>query len=136
MVAARDHATKMDLHEVRDDLRGEMSVMRDELRGDIRGVGAVVEQIRSNVAAIAESFGDTARKSDLRAVDERLTARVSLVEDAVRELACDVRANSQDVRGIRNEVAQLRLQLERRDLGVEELERRVREVEKRLGIGS
>jgi predicted RNase H-like nuclease (RuvC/YqgF family) len=98
---------------------------------DVRAIGVVVERVESKLVALAEgvmSFRDGVR-AEMADLEQRLSARISALEEAVRK-------NSEDLRTLRVEVAELRLRFDQRELRLEDLERRVSEVEKRVsGVG-
>lgn len=78
------------LDTVRDELRTEMHGIRDDLRDDlgsqIRAIGIMFERTDAKIDAFVENMQSRALASELREVDERLSERVTRVEDAVRTL--------------------------------------------------
>lgn len=140
-----DYATKSDVRTELQAVRTELQAFRDDfrhdlhteiglVRDDVRALGIMVERTQSNISAVIEVLSETASKSDVRNLEERLSRRLSLLEEVAGETSGNVLKNSEDIRLLRNEVAQLRLQFDRRELRVDELERRIAEVEARLGI--
>ncbi len=128
MAARGDYVTKKDLEAYA--TKKDLEAWRDALQDDIRAIGVMFEQTRSDLKGVAELVLGCATKTDVQRLDTNvasLSTRLSNVEAAVRE-------HSGDSRLLRNEVAQLRLQLDRRDLRGDELERRIAEIEKRMGI--
>ena len=142
----RNHepATKGDLGE----LRAEMFSIRDDLGGQIRGVGVQVERLSSDVRLIAESITtmhrDLTRDADAR--EARLSERIARLEDVARTHSAKFRELEGEMKrgflgidarlsALENEVAQLRRDFERRDAErLASLEARVTELEKRAGI--
>jgi hypothetical protein len=97
----------------------------------LRAHGVVLEDIRSRMDLVVEAVTSTRAdlKADLHALDVRLSERISVLEEAVRE-------NSRDLRAVREEVARLRYDFDhRQELGrVTALEARVSAIETRLGV--
>ena len=138
-------ATKKDLEAFasKKDLHTAIDSVRDELRGEIRGVGAKVEQLESVVRGLAEGLVATREQLERRidSVDERLSGRIGVVEEVVRQNSTDIRrmsaliqVESGDVAELKRDVREMRDQLARREK-LDELETRVGEVERRVGIG-
>ena len=137
MAARADYATKKDLEALatKKDLEAyatkkDLEAVRDTLQADIRGIGVLFEQSRTDIKAIAELVLGCASKTDV----QRLEAAMSGVSERLSAVEAAVRDHSDDLRLLRNEVTQLRLQFDRRELRADELERRVAELEKRAGI--
>ena len=133
---ASNFATKDDLKGAVAQLGHELKVFREEVKGDLRALGVMVEQTNAHVRALAEGLGSTRdeltrKMSDL---EERLSARITTLEGAVRSNSEDLRANTEGLRSLRLEVAELRLRFDKRDVQLEQLEERVAATEKRLGI--
>jgi len=80
---------------------------------------------------------ELATKDDLArtetALREGLSARISLLEEVVRENSRDIRKNSEDIRKLEAAVVDLRRRFDRLE-HESEFEKRVLEIEKRLGI--
>lgn len=66
----------------------------------LRAHGVVLEDIRSRMEMVVEAVTVTRTelKADLHALDSRLSERISILEDAVRENSRDIRKNSEDIR--------------------------------------
>jgi chromosome segregation ATPase len=114
-------------------------------KDDFRAIGVMFERIESSVNVLAEGLASfrSELKHDLRAVEERLSNRISILEDVVRKNSEDIRKNSEDIRKnsedirlVKIEVAELRLRFDQRDTRMDDLESRVAAVEKRLGLAS
>jgi hypothetical protein len=86
---ADDYATKADLKSEVHALRTELYGVRDELRGEIRAVGVMVERMESKVDAYMELCSTKASKSEVDAADNALSERVSKVEDLVRHVVAE-----------------------------------------------
>jgi hypothetical protein len=87
---------------------------------DVRAIGGMVERLESSVNALAEGLTSfrSELKTDLRALEIRLTERIELLEDVVRKNSEDIRKNSEDIRLMKIEIAELRLRFDRRDTGM------------------
>jgi hypothetical protein len=109
--------------------------------------GVMLQQIQSQLQFVAEAVTGLSQKLDTK-IDEleaRLTARITLLEEVVRQNSRDIRKNSEDIRKnsedirvAREEIAQLRRDFERRSelARVEALEQRLARVEAKLGLAS
>jgi chromosome segregation ATPase len=66
----------------------------------LRAHGVVLEDIRSRMEMVVEAvtLTRTELKADLRGLDERLSARISTLEEAVRENSRDILKNTDDIR--------------------------------------
>ena len=91
-----DHATKADLHAVKTDIGGRLNTMDgrfDKIDGrldKIDGRLVILERIESSVRFIAENMTAKASTTEMKA-DERLSGRVSLLEDVARQHSEDIR---------------------------------------------
>ena len=119
------------------------------LSDNIRAVGASVERVESHVRGLAEALTSTREQLERKidSLDERLSARITALEDVVRQNSRDIQKNSEDIRKnsedirknsediqqLQLEVADLRRQLVRREK-LEELDQRITTIEKRVGI--
>jgi len=122
-------ATKADLRALKVDLRTDLQTREGAVDERMRGMGVVLERIDSKVGFLAEALTSKSEelKVEIRAVEVRLSQRISVLEEVVRQ-------NSTDIGLLRSEVAELRARFEQRDVRHDELEKRVSEVEKRLGV--
>lgn len=99
----------------------------------LRAQGVLLEQLGSQMSLVLEAV--TSSKAELeasmRALEDRLSQRITMLEEAVRQLAAEQRA-------LREEVARLRRDFDQREERgrVSALEVRVAALEARLGIGS
>jgi hypothetical protein len=102
----------------------------------LRAHGVVLEDIRSRMEMVVEAVTVTRTelKADLHALDSRLSERISILEDAVRENSRDIRKNSEDICTLREQVAGLRHDFDHREeIGrLTGLEARVAAIETRL----
>jgi len=131
-------ATKKDLEAfaTKKDLEDAFTVLSD----NIRAVGVMVERVQSDVRLLAEGLTSTREQLERRidALDTRLSDRMSVLEEVVRQNSAgirknseDIQKNSDDIRLLKKEVADMRGQLarlERFDL----LDARITTIEKRL----
>jgi chromosome segregation ATPase len=126
-----------------------------------RARDVVLERIESQLQVVAEAVTSLSAQLDskLGALEERLSARISVLEavvrknsedirknsedirknsDDIRKNSDDIRKNSDDIRALHAEVAQLRRDFEHRaELAqMKALEERVARVEAKLGIAS
>jgi UTP:GlnB (protein PII) uridylyltransferase len=67
----------------------------------------LLEDIRSQVRAMAEALTLTATKKDLENLRNDLTARIEVLETAVRQNSEDIRENSEDIRMLAEELRRL-----------------------------
>ena len=102
--------------------------MRDELKQEIRFLGARFENLESTVKAFGEGLLGLREHvtEEIRALRNELSSRISLLEEIVRK-------NSGDLQDMKADVADLRRRFDRLERE-SDLEKRVAEVEKRLGI--
>jgi chromosome segregation ATPase len=126
------------------------SVNQYATKDDVRAIGVVVERIESKLGALTEGLGvlRDELKTDIASLEQRLSARIAVLEEvvrknsedirknseAIRQNSEDIRKNSEDIRLLRVEVAELRLRFDQRESRLDELERRISIVEQRLGI--
>jgi methyl-accepting chemotaxis protein len=126
---------------------------------DARAVGVMFEQIQSqmNVVLEAVTSGLTRLENKIDGVEARLSERISVLEQVVRQNSLDIRKNSEDIRKnsedirknsedirknsdeireLREEVARLRHDFEHRAelTRIADLEGRVAAIERRLGV--
>jgi len=89
MGAMVDYATRQELNEVRDDLKR-----------DIRGVVVIVERLESGMGILAEGLPSVrdGSRADLHAAEDRLTARMNVIEEVVRQSSTDIRENREAIR--------------------------------------
>lgn len=106
----------------------------------IRAQGVLLEQLGSQMTLVLEAV--TSSKAELetsiRQLDARLSQRITVLEEAVRQLATELRGVQEGQRELREEVARLRRDFDQREERgrVSALEVRVAALEARLGIGS
>jgi len=111
-----------------------------------RAVGVVLERIESQMAVVLEAVTSSAQRLDAKidGVHADLSARISRLEDAVRQNSADIKALRVDVDGLRvdvdalrEEVARLRHDFDHREERgrIDALEARVAVLEGRLGLG-
>ena len=110
-------------------LRGEFGTLRGEfgtLRDEFHLLGVRFESLESKMALFGEGLiGLREHVSvELKQLETRLTGRIGVLEDVVRQ-------NSAGIRDVAVEVADLRARFDRRD-DLRELDRRVSALEKRL----
>jgi hypothetical protein len=93
-----DLATKADLQAVNADLRAHVRGVESKLSADIQAVsaeiranGVVLERVESKLTAMSEGFQSVAAKSEVKADLDRLSGRVSLLEEVAREHSEDIR---------------------------------------------
>ena len=97
-----DLATKADLQAVNADLRAhvrgvesklsaDIQAVSTDLRAEIRANGVVLERVESKLTAMSEGFQSVAAKSEVKADLDRLSGRVSLLEEVAREHSEDIR---------------------------------------------
>jgi chromosome segregation ATPase len=110
-------------------------------KDDVRAIAVMVERLESSVRGLAEGMTALREgfKGDLDALEQRLSSRISVVEEVVRKNSDDIRKNSDDIRKnsddirlLRIEVAELRLSFGKSDGRMHDLERRLDAVEARL----
>lgn len=139
--------------------RQERKPRSPSLAETMRAHGVILEDIRSQMAVVVESVTSTRTelKADIAALDRKLSERISVLEEVVRQNSkdirknsddirknsddiCknseDIRKNSQDIRALREEVARLRHDFDHREERgrVGALEARVAAIEAHLGI--
>jgi hypothetical protein len=86
-----DLATKADLQAVNADLRAHVRGVETKLSAEIRANGVVLERVESKLTAMSEGFQSVAAKSEVKADLDRLSGRVSLLEEVAREHSEDIR---------------------------------------------
>jgi hypothetical protein len=105
-----------------------------------RAHGVLLEQLGSQVNMVLEAVTGFERRLDAKidATEARLSDRISVLEEVVRQNSRDILKNSADIRALRDEVAGLRHDFEhRQELGrIDVLESRVSAIESRLAIPS
>ncbi len=105
----------------------------------LRGRDILLERIESQMQFVIEAVTGMQETFDVKlsALEERLTARIGILEDVVRKNSEDIRKNSEDIRSLRLELAGLRQDFERRQEPgrLQALEKRVSRIERKLGIG-
>ena len=64
-------------------------------RDEMRGIGALFEQLDSKISLLAEGIMNVRDelKADLRATEDRLANRIGIVEDVVRQSSAEIREN-------------------------------------------
>jgi hypothetical protein len=115
-------------------------------------IGVMFEQLQSQMAVVLEAVTSTGQslRAEMAACEARLSARIAVLEQVVRQSSEDIRRNSEeirknseDIRALRDEVASLRAELtqlrhdfdHREERGrIDALERRVAALETRLGV--
>jgi hypothetical protein len=106
----------------------------------VRAQSVLLEQLGSRMDVVLEAVNGSAQRLDTKidAVEVRLSGRISVLEEVVRESSRDIRKHSQDIRDLREEVAGLRHDFDHREeLGrVGALEARVSAIESRLAAPS
>ena len=121
---------KTELAKVRAEMatKAELASVRDDLKQEIRFLGARFENLESTVKAFGEGLVGMREHftEEIRALRTELSTRIGLLEDVVRK-------NSSDLQEVKADVADLRRRFDRLERE-NDLERRVAEVEKRLGI--
>ena len=112
-----------------------------------RAQNVLLEQLKSQMDGVLEAVMGSRTYLDTKidAVEKRLSERISVLEEVVRQNSEDIRKNSEDIRKnsadireLREEVARLRYDFDHRtELGrVAALEGRVTALEKRVGVTS
>ncbi len=98
------------------------------LSDNIRAVGASVERVESHVRGLAEALTSTREQLERKidSLEARLTARIALLEDVVRQ-------SSKDIQTLKLELIDMKLQLVRREK-LDELDARVAALEERFGV--
>src|SRR5262245_34777730 len=88
-----------------------------ETKDDVRTIGAMFETLQSSVNALSEGLASVRDelRTEIRALDRRLSDRIAVLEEVVRKNSEDIRKNSEDIRLMRIEIAELRLRFDRRD---------------------
>ena len=86
-----DLATKADLQAVNADLRAHVRGVETKLSAEIRANGVVLERVESKLTAMSEGFQSVAAKSEVKADLDRLSGRISLLEEVAREHSEDIR---------------------------------------------
>ena len=110
-----------------------------------RAHGVLLEQLGSQMNVVLEAVTGFERRLDAKidASEARLSDRISVLEEVVRQNSRDIQKNSEDIRrhsaeirSLRDEVAGLRHDFDhRQELGrVDALEVRVSAIESRLGV--
>ncbi len=106
----------------------------------MRGRDVVLERIESQMQVVLEAVTGLGGRLEagLAGLEARLSERIVVLEQVVRQNSADIQRNSADIRSLREEVAQLRRDFDRRaELArVSALEERVARVEAKLGIAS
>jgi hypothetical protein len=76
----------------------------------IRAQGVVLEDIRSQMSVVLEAVTSTRTelKADMAALESRLSQRISVLEEVVRQNSNDIRALQGDVTALKGEVAGLK----------------------------
>ena len=106
--------------------------------------GVILEQLRSQMTLVLEAVTATRTelKTEMGEMEARLSARITLLEQVVRQNSVDIRKNSADIRKnsediceLRAEVARLRHDFDHRSEieRLASLEERVLAIETRLG---
>ena len=102
-----------------------------------RAQHVLLEQIHSQMNVVVEAVTGLRDefKSELAATEARLSERISVLEQVVRQNSEDIRKNSEDIRDLREELARLRHDFDHRSEldRLESLEDRVAALEARLG---
>jgi hypothetical protein len=119
-----------------------------------RAHDVVLQRIESQMQVVVEAVVGMQQQLDTRltALESRLSDRISILEqvvrqnsedirknsDEIRKNSDDIRKNSEDIRELREEVALVRRDFERREelARVRTLEERVARMEAKLGIAS
>jgi hypothetical protein len=103
-----------------------------------RGRDVVLERIESQMQFVVEAVTGLREELVRGNAEARLSSRISVLEEVVREDSLHIKKNSEDIRVLREEVAQLRRDFEHRaELArMSALEERVARVEQKLGIAS
>ncbi|HEX4517480.1 MAG TPA: hypothetical protein VH054_28235 [Polyangiaceae bacterium] len=109
-------------------LRSELAATREELKEEIRFLGARFENLESIVKAFGEGLLGLREHvtEEIRTLRKELSSRIAVLEEVVRN-------NSGDLQEVKAGVADLRRRFDRLERE-NDLEKRVAEVEKRLGI--
>jgi hypothetical protein len=112
----------------------------------IRAFGVVLERVESQMSAVLEAVATTRHElqTQINASEARLSERISVLEQVVRQNSEDIRKNSEDIVALRGEVSDLRAEVarlrhdfdHREERGrMDALEARVAALETRLGVG-
>ena len=108
--------------------------------GASRAHDVVLERIESQMQVVVEAVVGMQQQLDTRltALESRLSDRIAILEQVVRQNSEDIRKNSENIRQLREEVALVRRDFERREelARVRTLEERVARMEAKLGIAS
>jgi predicted nucleic acid-binding Zn-ribbon protein len=130
-------ATKKDLEVYAANAKKDLEHAFIVLSDNIRAVGVSVERVESHVRGLAEALTSTREQLERKidGVEERLSARIAVLEEVVRKNSEDIRRNSEDIQLLQTEVAGMRLQLARREK-LDDLDARVTTIEKRLGVSA
>lgn len=110
-----------------------------------RAFTVVLERIESQMATVIEAVTSSWQRLDAKidGLEARLSERISVLEQVVRQNSLDIQKNSEDIRrnsediiALRNEVARLRHDFEHREERgrMDALELRVAALEARLGV--
>ncbi len=82
----------------------------DSTAESIRAFGVVLERVESQMSAVLEAVATTRHElnAKLDASEARLSERISVLEQVVRQNSVDIRKNSEDILVLRGEVSDLR----------------------------
>jgi methyl-accepting chemotaxis protein len=109
----------------------ELHAVRDELKGDIRGVGALVERLESKIEILAEGMVAMRDgwRTELRSTEERLSERMTIIEEVVRQNSTDIRENREAIRENREAIEVNRVAIRENADGIGELRAKVTDLQ-------